>query len=202
LFLTPDNNHLLLAIQNHGVWKANLIDLVQTIGIDSVSAPPEAEPGETVSVEINLSHSFAYDSSIGAKKKIYVGLYEQKQGDWVAGVSDEVGIEPHQNIDEESLTYTIGFTTPPQEGDYELEARVYYQRNDEWYYNKHEYLQPFKIKVETVSGPGPEPEPEPESKPEPDKPRGIPGFTIESIVLGMLLVIVFFMRLNQADVPR
>ena len=201
LFLTPDNNHLLLALRNYGVWKTNLIDIVQTIGVDSVSAPLEAEPNETLSVEINLSHSFSYES-IGAKKKIYVGLYEQKQGDWVAGVSDEVGIEPYQNIDEESLTFTIGLTTPPQEGDYELEARVYYQKDEEWYYNEQEYLQPFMIKIQTVSEPGPEPEPEPESKQEPDKPKGIPGFTIESIVIGMLLAVVFFTRLYQADVPR
>jgi hypothetical protein len=99
-----------------------------------------------------------------------------------------VGIEPNQNINEESLTYTLELTTPHQAGDYVLEARVYYQKEDEWYYNEQEYLKQFNINTVQKTEPEPEPSPEPSPSPEPTpepKPRGIPGFPLESIALGL-----------------
>jgi len=197
LLLTPDNDSLLLALQSYGVWKLNLMDLIQTIGIDSVSVPHEAETNETISLEIGLSHSFVCNSSSGAKRKIYVGLYESEQGSWISGVSDEVGIEPYQNIDEESLTYTITLNAPPQEGDYELEARVYYQKYEDWYYNEQDYLKHFEISIHPVQEPEPEPESEPEPDPtpslEPDR-KGIPGFPIQAIAIGIIILVVFLSR--------
>jgi photosystem II stability/assembly factor-like uncharacterized protein len=175
LCLTPSGDTLLLGLQGHGVWKMSLIDVIQTIGIDDVSAPLETEIDETISIDITLSHSFVYDSSSGVKRQIYVGLYDSDKGDWISGVSDTVGIEPHQQIDEETLTYTLDLTTLHQAGDYNLEARVYYQKDDKWYYNEQGYLNHFTIK--TVQ------------KTDPD-PKGIPGYPLESIVLGLTIVLI------------
>jgi len=174
LFLTPDGDALLLGLQGYGVWKMSLMDVIQTVGIVDVSAPLEAEIDEALSIDITLSHSFFYDSSSDAKRQIYVGLYDSDQGDWISGVSDNVGIEPHQQIDEEILTYTLDLTTLLQAGDYNLEARVYYQKEDEWFYNEQEYLKPFTIKIVQKT--------EPETK-------GIPGFPLDSIVLGLAIVL-------------
>jgi hypothetical protein len=193
LFLTPNNDALLLGLQSYGVWKLNLNELIQTIAIDNVSAPVEAEINETISINITLNHSFIYDSSSDAKRQIIVGLYDSDQGDWINSVSDIVGIESNQNINEESLTYTLELTTPHQAGDYVLEARVYYQKDNEWYYNEHEYLKQFNIKTVHTTEPEPEPSPEPSPSPEPTpepKPRGIPGFPLESIALGLAIVIL------------
>ncbi|MCW4041915.1 MAG: hypothetical protein NWE83_14335, partial [Candidatus Bathyarchaeota archaeon] len=167
LFLTPNNDALLLGLQSYGVWKMNLADLIETIEIDSVSAPLEAEINKTLSIDITLNHSFISDPSSGAKRQIYVGLYDSDQGNWINGASDMVGIVPHQNINEESLTYTLELTTPNQAGDYVLEARVYYQKEVEWYYNEQEYLKRFNIKTVQKTEPQPEPSPTPEPSPEP-----------------------------------
>lgn len=142
--------------------------LVQT------ESPSMVYTGETLEVVLNVEYEFSEPTVIGP------GIFDLEADEWIAE-EDEVltGIG--------TRSYTFIISAPSMEKTWDLEARVWYQVDEERLHDETGWNVFFSIDV---------------IEPESEDGGGIPGFMYESVILGLLVSVVFMSLRNPKGNTR
>jgi len=149
-----------------GVWMHDEVDWVESFEIQV----REEEGTYSASIidleapsEVYVGESFTVDLTVSygftIPTTLGTGITDAETEGWIE-------LEYADLVGEGTKTYSFELTAPEEETTWALAAIVMYDSADEWMHDEADWIEPFEIQVSA---------------------RGIPGFTYEAIIIGLLI---------------